>query len=454
MDNNLDRLMARTWEERMSRRRFLKMTGFGMGAVALGPILAACRGGGGGASGSQAAVATLAPPSGNVNLNFWNPFTGPDGPFMARLVEQFNDENPTIKVAVTTQADYYTKLRTAAQANRLPHVGIMHLDAIPQNAEDGLISPIDDLIELLGLGADDFTEAVWNNGLWKDKRYGIPNDIHPFTMYWNKDLLADAGFDDRPKTGDELRAVAQALNDNGIDGPMWSNHAFDSGMLWSSFFYQAGGTWTNEDYSEATFNSDAGVQATEFMKSFVDDGLQPANVEPDAELPALLDGSSGLVFSGPWQLSRLAEGLGDKLGAGPVPQAFDNPGVWAGSHHLSVFEGVDGDERQAAYFFINWITGHTVEWAKAGQVPARKSVRESDEFKALPHIPVIAEQVDAARFFPEFPGSADLMFGPGGASEQVVSVLVGDKEVEAALNEGAERYTRVIQETKDKYGPY
>ena len=453
MDNSLDRLIARSWEERISRRRFLRMTGLGMGAVALGPILAAC-GRTGGPAGSQAAVATLAPPSTQVNLNFWNPFTGPDGPFMARLVEQFNDETETIKVAVTTQADYYVKLRTAAQANRLPHVGIMHLDAIPQNAEDALISPIDDLIELLGLEAGDFTEAVWNNGLWKEKRYGIPLDIHPFTMYWNKDLLGDAGFDDRPKTGDELREVAQALNDNGIDGPMWSNHAFCSGMLWTSFFYQAGGQWTNEDYTEATFNSEAGAQAADFMKGFIDDGLQPENVEPDAELPALLDGSSGLVFSGPWQLSRLAEGLGDKLGAGPVPQAFDNPGVWAGSHHLSVFEGVSDDERQAAYYFINWVTSNSVEWAKAGQVPARKSVRDSQEFKDLGHIAVISEQVDAARFFPEFPASADLMFGAGGASEQVVSILTGDKETQAALDEGAERYTQLIQETKDKYGPY
>jgi multiple sugar transport system substrate-binding protein len=418
-------------------------------------VLVACGPRGGtdadGAS-EPAAVESLAAPESEVTLQFWTPFTGPDGPFMETLVDQFNEEGSTVTVEMSIVPEYYTELRTAAEGGSLPQVGIMHLDAIPQNAEDQIISPLGDLVELLGLDESDFTEAVWANTTWKDEQYGIPLDIHPFVMYWNKALFEEAGLDpdSPPNSQEEFEAAMQALQDAGATGPIWSNHGFSAGMAWASFFYQGGGEWTNADFSEATFNSEAGVQAGEWMKSLVDQGFQPANVEPDAELPAFLEGNSGIVFAGPWQLSRLAEGIGEDLGAGPMPQIFGE-GVWAGSHNLAVFDGISDEERQAAYYFIDWITANATEWAKAGQVPARLSVRDSEEFQALDHIPVIADQVDDARFFPPFPASADLLFGAGGASEQVVAALVGDKEVQAGLDEGAERFTQIIQETKEDY---
>ena len=245
MDNNLDRLVALARQERMSRRRFLRLSGMGMGAVALGPLLAACGGGQRGGPGPTAAptIRELALPSGNVDLTFWNPFTGPDGPFMQRLVDQFNTENPSVNVEVTTQAEYYTQVRNAAQSGGLPHVLIMHLDAIPLNASDEIISPVDDLVSLLALGPQDFTETVWNGTFWKEKQFGIPLDIHTLTFFINRALFEDAGLDPEspPSDRESFVAALEALNENGVTGPVWSNHAFGSGLFWASLFYQGGG---------------------------------------------------------------------------------------------------------------------------------------------------------------------------------------------------------------------
>jgi len=430
--------------------------------VLLALLLAACRGGtdtdgggGGGGGGGESPptqVETLDPPESEVTLEFWTPFTGPDGPFMERLVDEFNAEGTTVTVNLTTQAEYYQKLSTAAQAGNLPHVGVVHLDQIPQQSEDGIITPIGDLVDLLELEGGDFTEAVWNNTEWKGERYGVPLDIHPLTFYWNREAFEEAGLDPDapPNSEEEFVAAAQALNDAGYTGPIWSNHGFSAGLLWASLFYQGGGEWTNDDYTEATYNSEAGVQAAQFMRDLVDQGLHPSGVEVDAELPAFLEGSSGMIVAGPWQLSRLAEGLGDNLGAGPVPQIFGE-GVWAGSHNLAVMEGVSDEERQAAYYFIDWITRNATEWARAGQVPARAEVREDSAFAEIPHIPTIAEQVDAAQFYPAFPGAPELHFGAGGATEAVVSVLAEGGDPQQLLDESAQRFTQIIQETKERY---
>jgi multiple sugar transport system substrate-binding protein len=423
-------------------------------------ILAACRGGtttetDGGTDGSEGpvAAATLGPPANPVTLEYWTPFTGPDGPFMQELVDQFNAEDTGITVNMQILPDYYTEVNTAAQADTLPHVGIMHLDQIPLNAENRLITPVADLVAALELTGGDFTDAVWNNTFWKGEQYAIPMDIHPFSMYWNKASFTDAGLDPEvaPEGEDGFRDALQALRDAGHTGPVWSNHGFGAGNTWASLFYQAGGEWTNDDFTEALWNDEAGLRALEYMKALVDDGLHDADVAIDAEINAFLAGDSPIIFTGPWQTTRLAEALGDDLGAGPFPQIFGE-GVWAGSHTLAVFDGVTDEERQAAYYFINWLTSHATEWGGAGMPAARASVRDSAEFQELPYIGAIAEQLPAAKFFPPVPEGFNLLYGVGGATEAVVSVLVGDQEPQAALDASVERYTQVLTELKETYG--
>lgn len=94
----------------------------------LAGLLVACGGGGnssGNGNGSNCS---------NVQLSYWTPFTGPDGPFMARLVASFNNAHPDIQVQVTTQADYNTKLDTAAASDTLPDVAIINEDQVATQA--------------------------------------------------------------------------------------------------------------------------------------------------------------------------------------------------------------------------------------------------------------------------------------------------------------------------------
>ena len=50
----------------------------------------------------------------------------------------------------------------------------------------------------------------------------------------------------------------------------------------------------------------------------------------------------------------------------------------------------------AARVFVNYISQKSLEWAKGGQVPARKQVRESAEFKALPEQAGSFAEIEAA----------------------------------------------------------
>ena len=58
----------------------------------------------------------------NVSLAFWNGFTGGDGPFMRKLVEQFNSEHQNIKVSMNTLqwGDFYPRSRRRCRAATAP----------------------------------------------------------------------------------------------------------------------------------------------------------------------------------------------------------------------------------------------------------------------------------------------------------------------------------------------
>jgi multiple sugar transport system substrate-binding protein len=473
-DQGRDRDPVETITERaVSRRNLLKLMGAGAGLAAVAPVIAACTGakvspaasGGAvastGASASTGPAASLAlqPPATAVSLDFWNPFTGGDGPFLRGIVDRFNSETPNVKVKFTTQKDLYASLHAAKAANRLPHVSIVHLDAIPQNAADGIFAPIDDLITALGLTEKDFTPDLWKNGLYKDHRYGVPLDTHMLSFYWNKALFTKAALDPEkpPATKDDFVAAAKAITDKaGVPGFMvvqgGGGANFLLGIEWASTFYQGGGEWTNADFSEATVNSDAGVQSSLFWKSLVDQGISPKGTGSDSEIAAFKQGKNGMVMSGIWETNGYIEALKADLGAGPVPQIFGK-GVWANSHNMGITtRQMSDDEKKGAQYFIAWISEHSLDWAKAGQVPARQSVVQSAEFKALPAVSKIAEQQPDARFFPPFPAAGDMLFGPQGAGQAAVAAVTAKKDAKAALDEASANLTKQLKANKQKYG--
>ena len=401
--------------------------------------------------GSPGEGSVIEPPATAVSLDYWTPFTGADGDTMETMVERFNSETPNVQVALQRLDEWDTQLNNAQAAGELPEVMILRIDTVPLRAATEMVQPVTDLIEQLGVGADDFTEAVWEGTMWKDVQYSVPIDIHPATLYWNRKILGEAGITEAPSDRESFEAALQACKDAGITGPVWSNHFFSASLFWASLFYQGGGEWTNEDYTEATFNSQAGVDATEYMVGLVEQGLHPADAAADTEVSSFESGQSCMAITGIWQTNRFQEALGEDFGAAPIPQIFDQPGSWAGSHTLAVRNGLEGNELQGAYYFIDWLSRNTLEWAAGGQIPARVDVREDPAFQEIPDVPDIAEGVEGAQYPPPIPGSGDLLGGPGGVTEKLLEALTGDVDVQAALDDAAATYTQILNESKEQY---
>jgi len=388
----------------------------------------------------------------NVDVQFWNPFTGPDGPFMGQLVDQFNAENPNVRVTMTSQAEYYTQLSTAAASNTLPDLAIIHADQVSTQVFRNVLRPIDQIAQQIGVSSSDFPEAVWNAGEVAGKRYSIPLDIHPATMYYNEDLLKSAGFSAPPATGQEFTDAATKLTQGDNKGYMISA-GFFSRQIFETLLHQYGGQTFSDDGSKVEWNSDAGVKALQWMVDAQSKFSEP-NLASDEELNAFKSGTTGIVLNGIWQMTNVTgEGVEFAGKATAIPQFGDQPAVWAGSHQFALLThgaAADPCKDVAAGMFIKYALDNSVEWAKAGQIPASNAVRNSAEFKAVEPQASIAPSVENAFFPPAVPGITDA-FAP--LDEAVTAVLSGTQtDVKAALDEAANRANQILTENKQNFG--
>jgi multiple sugar transport system substrate-binding protein len=428
----------------LSRRGFIRL---GLGAGAAVALSACGRGGGGGQEAADIDVAReYDGPA--VELAFWNGFTGGDGPFLRELVEQYNSEvdNVTVEMNTLQWEDFYSSVPPAVSRGQGPDVAVMHLDQLGTNAARGVILPLDSIAESLELQADDFDPTVWEAGLYQDRRYGIPLDVHPLGFYYNRRAMEEGGLDPDapPADRDQLMDALETLSSNGVQGHWVSPFMFTGGLTFQSLAYQFGGQLYNEDASEATFDAPENVEALEWMLSLIEDGYSPADVGQDAEHVAFTNDNNAFIWNGIWMIQGYGEDADLDWGVAEVPQIGNERAVWASSHNFVVMnkQGQDENRIRAAAAFMNWISEHSLQWAEAGQIPARASVRESSEFDALEHQPTFARQLDYVRFAPSVPGVGDAQ---GELETAVGEAVLGQKSAEQALADGVARANELLE---------
>jgi multiple sugar transport system substrate-binding protein len=185
------------------------------------------------------------------------------------------------------------------------------------------------------------------------------------------------------------------------------------------------------------------------MRSMVDEGYSPADVAADAQYVAFKNGETSITWDGIWQINDLKES-GIPFAAAPVPAIGGDSAVWANSHNFFLPRQAKPDDNKAnaAKVFIAWMSENSGEWAGAGMIPARESVRSSVIGGTVQE--PIAEQIDNMRFLPAVPG-----LGPVQAETLEVAVadgVLGKASPEEALKREADRATKLMQENLEKFG--
>lgn len=319
-------------------------------------------------------------------IEFWTVFTGPDGDSMTKMVEEYNNTNPKIKVVhrPIEAGDLYAKLPTLAQTGvDVPDLAIIHIERLPLFAEAGMLTPLDGYIAANGtIKAEDYVPTAWNKAQLDGKQYGVPLDVHSFVTYYNKDLLAKYGpnvLDDGAITFEEVEQVGALAEKDGIVG---------MGITWMrvkalAWYAQLGGK-LSEDGTTPSFNNEKFAKVLNTVKDLHDKGYTSV----DGDDPMQLFSSGQMVFwpEGIWMKNNLVKI--DTLNFGMTQFIQFDPAIrgnWTSSHQMVMIKNPQmTDERAAAIMdFVAWVGANSIEWARAGQNPACLKILENAEYKEM-----------------------------------------------------------------------
>ena len=343
---------------------------------------------------------------GKIVLDFWNGFTGPDGPALEQVIEEFNasQDDVEVKANIMPWDTLYQKVLTSVAGNDGPDIIAMSASRIPQFADEGLFMPVDDFYEDPAHDTEAIATAAVEASMYDGANYGVPVNYAPMMMYYNKDLFTAAGLDPEapPTTWDEFAAMVPQLSvdENGDGKPEQYAIALadhETVPIFPSLLWGTGGGIVSEDGTTSQLDSPESLEALEYWVDLVrNQQASPVGLSGADADKLFQTGKAAIEIVGPWMTTGFDEaGLNYGLVkpfAGPSSDA-----ILADVVSMGIPSNASDEVKQAAYeFFAYWNSPEgQVTWANgSGFPPTRADVAEQVTESPYPAIfgaPDVAE---------------------------------------------------------------
>lgn len=380
--------------------------------------------------------------AGENELIFWSLFSGGEGGYMEKLVEEYNATNPkmTVRNVMLDWGEYYTKLMTGVSVGKGPDIGISHIAKLPELYDQGVVVAMDDYAKQAGFDWSQVNQNTLSAATIEGKIYAVPLDTHPMVCFYNKDLLIQAGVLKEgealtlPQNADEFFNFMKNLKDKmpeGTHAMAFPSAGDDPFRLFWSLYYQMNGAPIITSDLEIKIEKDKTVAALDYMKKFYDEGIIPANLEDYVSY--FMGGKAAITFGGVWNTSGIENVQGLNFGVIPVPTLYETNAVWGDSHTFVLpVTGDNNDEKRVeAMKFFDFVSKNSLIWANAGHVVANVNVVASEEFAKLPYRKDYADVANHVVFFEANPYSYPIR---DGIKRQIDLFLAGDQDSAATYD--------------------
>ena len=239
----------------------------------------------------------------------------------------------------------------------------------------GFLVPLNDYLKADGIDlAEKLPPAYIKGGTYDGTTYGIPTRGHPQLLLYRKDLFQKAAVD-VPKTWTELIAASKAIKDktgrDGIAMYYGKGSAAQNLFLWYAFLKSAGEDIFN-DKMMPTFNSPAGIEATQY---YVDLLLKHNVASPGSKFfkeyeasQAVAQDNAAMVIVWWWHYGVLTNPdkakavVTTNMGFAPVP-AWEGRGKATLALSMPVGISQSSRKKEAAWEFLKWLTNPDLEKA-------------------------------------------------------------------------------------------
>ncbi|KPJ89678.1 MAG: hypothetical protein AMS17_01080 [Spirochaetes bacterium DG_61] len=395
-----------------------------------------------------------------VELIFWHSMSIYQGDVLERMVQEYNNENPDIKVKLIFQGlynDMKTKLLTASKTNDFPdiaQVAIEYLDVFVYEKE---IEPITSLIS--EEDRSDILPQFWNGVTREREIYAFPFNQSVQVLYYNRDAFRKSGIDpDKPpKTWNQVieygKKLTKDFNNDGIIDQWAVLISLEGVFGFTPLIRQVGGEFLNEERTVALFNSEEGVKVMKLVQDMAYRyRIMPSNWTLFEGTNAFLQGK---IAMGPITCAGIKfaeENLPWELGIAPLP-FVENKSVLLGGAGIVIFTRAVKKKR-AAFHFIQWLTSkeNTIRWhEQTGYLPIRKTAIESFELQSFhrthPNYKVPIDQLPYSRppdFTPYLPQIDQVV------RYAIESIMINKGDPRQVLDLAAEKANDLLKKEEEK----
>lgn len=324
-----------------ARRTFLAATA----CISAVGLLAAC-----GSSSSSPADSDGDESSESMTLEFvtWQGEEAGIKDWWAEVITATEDrvEGLTIEIRHVESSDVPQYVTTRMGAGNPPQVLHLPVENFPVFASEGLLEPLDDRLAGTNI-LDTWTESQ-NLMEWEGSHQGVMVYGYPVQLFYNDQLLADAGVD-VPTTPEELLTVAQTLTSGDVYGfgTVTTQHR-DLFRQAGSHLVGFGGAWVGEDGFE--LDSPDAVAALDHWRQAA--AFSPAGIDSAQKRELFMQGNIAMMLDGPFlipQFEDAAPEVREHIRAARAP--FDAVSNYP-ANGLSIPAGISDEEKDAAWEFV------------------------------------------------------------------------------------------------------
>src|SRR4051794_38310579 len=433
---------------KISRRRFIEISGAGLAGMALLEITG-CGGGGGGGGAGEFTFAMGQDTTGALPV----------------MVDNFNAEyagqyTANYREMPTDTGQYFDQLRTEFQAGG-GDIDLIGGDVIwpAQFAAVGYILDLSDRFTEEERQA--FLPGPVESNTYDGKVYGVPWYTDVGLLYYRKDLLEQSGFFEPPATWDELKeqALRTVQNSGTKNGFIFQGANYEGGVVNGlEYVYSHGGAVLDEDdQNKVVIDSPEAAAGLQTERSMVEEGVAPEAVTTftETESEALfLRGESVFLRTWPQLYSKANDPEQSNIeqaqvGVAPLPAGKGGRSAGGlGGWNFFINAASDPQTQNAAYEFIRFATSPEQQrfYALEGsRLPILQELYEDQEvLDAVPVIKLAGEQtLQDARPRPVSPFYSDMSLE---MAKQFNASLKGEVSPEEVTQTLQEKLTEIIRQ--------
>lgn len=293
---------------------------------------------------ADAAEDTTSEASGDVTIWYYWETVGHQEA-LKHVIDEYNSSQDavTVEAKYVPFADFTKQLSVGASAGELPDIVILDNPDHASYAAMGIFADLTGRFDV-----SNYYDGPVNSCTLDGKLYGVPFGSNDLVLFYNEDMLAEAGCE-VPTTWDELVDVAKATTKDNVYG--FAHSALVNGEGTFNFLCW---TWSTGATSYE-MNSEGGIKALELMDTLVKDGSFPKeaiNWTQGDTMNQFVSGNLAMMINGTWQVPTMREEATINWNVAPIPKdAYETSGL--GGENYAVIAG--GNE-EAAIDFLKYAT--------------------------------------------------------------------------------------------------